>query len=69
MADDEFDSDLDSQDNGKDAKIHKKGIKKANFTKPQAAILKKWFIDHASNPYLKEDSKKLLAEKTGLQER
>lgn len=29
------------------AKVPRKGIKKHNFSRSQAAILKKWFIEHA----------------------
>ena len=39
----------------------RRGIKKSNFTREQAAILRQWFIKHADNPYIKEDSKRLLA--------
>ena len=60
---------MDSQLSDKPEKVYRKGVKKSNFTKSQAAILKKWFIEHANNPYLKEDSKKFLAAQTGLQER
>lgn len=47
----------------------RKGIKKANFTQEQAAVLRQWFIMHAENPYINKDSKRMLAQKTGLQER
>ena len=39
----------------------RRGIKKSNFTREQAAILRQWFIKHADNPYIKEDSKRMLA--------
>ena len=39
----------------------KKGIKKSNFTKQQASILKKWFFEHIKYPYLKDDSKNELS--------
>ena len=54
---------------GTETKVYKKGVKKSNFTREQASILKKWFIENANNPYLKEDSKKHLALLTGLHER
>lgn len=44
-------------------------IKKSNFTRSQTSILKKWFIQHAENPYLKEESRNELAIKTGLEPR
>lgn len=40
--------------------------KKLNFTPSQTSILKKWFIQHADNPYLKDESKNELSLKTGL---
>ena len=43
--------------------------KKQNFTRWQTSILKKWFIQHADNPYLKEDSRNELAMQTGLDQR
>lgn len=42
-------------------KVPRKGIKKHNFSRDQAAILKKWFIEHAQYPYLKDDSKRELS--------
>lgn len=45
------------------------GSKKQNFSRWQKSILKKWFIQHADNPYLKEESRNELALKTGLDQR
>jgi CRISPR/Cas system CMR-associated protein Cmr1 (group 7 of RAMP superfamily) len=55
-----------SQQKDKTKKLSKK---KQIFTRDQRHILKKWFISHADNPYLKDHSKLELSQKTGLQPR
>lgn len=63
---------LDSEDDSVNSAIldgvgkKNSGVKKQNFLKWQTKILKKWFITNADNPYLKEENRKELSEKTGL---
>lgn len=60
----------DDQDNKPKNKVKQKhGHKKQNFTAVQTQILKRWFIQNADNPYLKEENRKELSEKTGLDQR